>query len=178
MPAAANAGDARSIQWSMWANEMALCAAVVIFLGGIVGVIGGAVVSFQYWIPFGIYGIVFGIVVSMFEYPRGKKNKGNTAERSYQKFLTEMNVKIYVLTKNYYIRAVALFLICIPAGVIVPTFFGAFGLLLASIVYLVAAFRDEEWKPVGVNLPGSTPVRADTTMLPPNKPPPRLPQQV
>lgn len=178
MAPAANAGITRNIQWSMWANELALCSAVVVFLGGIVGVIGGAVVEFQYWIPFGVYGIVFGTVVCLFEYPRGKKPKGNTVPRNHQEKLTEMNVKLYKVMKNYYVRSAMLLIICAPAGVIVPTFYGAFGLFIASIVYLVAAVKKEEWNPIGVKLQGRAPTRKDTTMVPPSKPPPRLPQQV
>ncbi|XP_039262502.1 cytochrome b-245 light chain-like [Styela clava] len=166
----------RSIQWSMWANETALMGAWIVVLGGIVGIIGGAVEEFQYWLPFGIYSLVFGLLVVMLEYPRGKKNKGNTVTRSHQEIFTKINHKMYKFTRSYYIRALVLFLVCLPAGVIVPTFFGAFCLLSASIIYLVAAIRNEEWTPVGIQLDRAQ--RIDTISSPPSKPPPRLPQQI
>lgn len=165
----------RNIQWAMWANENAFLGSWVLILGGIVGVIGGAIEAFEFWIPVGIYGIVAGLLLLALEYPRGKKKKGNTVTRAHQEIFSRINYKLGVVTRNYFIRAVILFLFCLPAGVIVPTFFGGFCLLFASLVYLAAAFRKEEWMPIGIDLGPKTLQKKESISSPPSVPPPRLP---
>lgn len=160
----------------MWANETAFLGSWLVFIGAIVGIIGGVVEKFDYWMGVGIYGVAAGLFLIVLEYPRGKKTKGNTVTRSHHEIFTKINFQCYPLTSNYYIRAGLLFLMGVPAGIIVPTFFGGFCLLSASVIYLVAAIKNEKWEPVGINVTGRAPGRDPSISSPPDKPPPRLPQ--
>ncbi|XP_002119402.2 cytochrome b-245 light chain isoform X2 [Ciona intestinalis] len=141
-----SSSNIRSIQWGMWANETALLGSYVLTLGGIIGIVGGLLKNFMFWLPIGIYGVVFGILVGLLEYPRGKKNKGNTLTRR----------------------------VCIPGIISVPTFLGSVCVIVGSGIYLGAALHKERWNPIEAR-PQVPSTSSDITQ-PPSQPPPRLPQ--
>nr|CAB3235194.1 cytochrome b-245 light chain [Phallusia mammillata] len=170
--------NVRSIQWAMWANETVLLGANVLVLGGMIGIVGGLVPAsapFQFWLPIGIYGIVIGLLISTLEYPRGKKNKGNTVTRSYQDCFSKL-VSHLPLVSNYYVRACAYFIMAIPGGLVVPTLLGTVFIIVGCGIYMGAACHGESWQEVK---PWSAPIpqqQQPNFSQPPAQPPPRLPQ--
>ena len=169
--------SSNSVQWSMWANETVYYGSLTLLIGGIVGVIGGVYhPQFLFWFPIGIYGLVFGLIICIIEYPRGKKVKGHSVHRLGQEPLSQCIDKLSFL-KSYYHRAFSYFVVCIPACLIPPTFFGAVCVLFGCIIYVSAASKHETWKPI--EQPRSQPQgTASTLQVPPSRPPPRLPSSV
>ncbi|XP_078066836.1 cytochrome b-245 light chain [Mustelus asterias] len=159
------------IEWAMWANEQALASGLILLIGGVVGVAG----QFKSW-EFAAYGIAAGVFVILLEYPRGKRTKGNTMERPGQRFLAAV-VKLFgPLTRNYYIRAILHACLAVPGGFILPTVLGTVNLGIASLIYLLAAFRKEEWKPIQMQLSQKGHV-GKSIHQPPSNPPPRPPAE-
>ncbi|XP_061450303.1 cytochrome b-245 light chain [Rhineura floridana] len=159
------------IEWAMWANEQALASGLILVTGGIVAVAG----QFKSW-EFGAYAIAAGVFVCLLEYPRGKRKKGSTMERCGQKYFTTV-VKVFgPLTRNYYIRAVLLASLAIPAGLLLATILGTVCLAIASGIYLLAAVRGEEWHPIE-SRPRELPQVGTTIKHPPTNPPPRPPAE-
>ncbi|KAJ8343388.1 hypothetical protein SKAU_G00307170 [Synaphobranchus kaupii] len=160
------------IEWAMWANEQALAAGLILLTGGIVGVAG----QFRDW-EFAAYGIAAGVFVCLLEYPRGKRNKGTSVERTGQYCLT-VCVKVFgPVTSNYFVRAGMHAAICIPAAFILSTVLGCVCLAIASIIYLTAAIHGEHWMPI---LPRKEPPKQSAGGIeePPQNPPPRPPAEV
>nr|XP_002119312.1 cytochrome b-245 light chain isoform X1 [Ciona intestinalis] len=168
-----SSSNIRSIQWGMWANETALLGSYVLTLGGIIGIVGGLLKNFMFWLPIGIYGVVFGILVGLLEYPRGKKNKGNTLLRSGQSCFSTMVNKLPFVS-SYYFRAIAYFIVCIPGIISVPTFLGSVCVIVGSGIYLGAALHKERWNPIESR--PQVPSTSNDITQPPSQPPPRLPQ--
>ncbi|CAK8685017.1 unnamed protein product [Clavelina lepadiformis] len=163
----------RSIQWGIWGNETALLGAYVLTIGGVIGIVGGVTQNFLFWLPIGIYGLIFGILMSFLEYPRGKKSKGNTVTRWHQSCFSSMVSKLPVVS-NYYYRAFIYFVVCLPTLIIVPTFLGSACVMIGCGIYFGAAAHGESWSPV---VPRSQPQRTGGNVSePPAQPPPRLPQ--
>ncbi|KAM6409225.1 cytochrome b-245 light chain [Rhynochetos jubatus] len=157
------------IEWAMWANEQALAAGLIMLTGGIVAVAG----QFKGWY-FAAYAIVAGVLVCLLEYPRSKRKKGSTMERCGQKYMTAV-VKVFgPLTRNYYIRAILHAALAVPAGFLLSTILGTVCLGIASGIYLLAAVRGEEWRPIEQK-PRERPHVGDTIKQPPSNPPPRPP---
>ncbi|XP_053127400.1 cytochrome b-245 light chain [Hemicordylus capensis] len=157
------------IEWAMWANEQALAAGLILVTGGIVAVSG----QFKGW-EFAAYAIVAGVFVCLLEYPRGKRKKGSTMERSGQKCFTAV-VKVFgPLTRNYYIRAILHASLAVPAGFLLSTILGTVCLAIASGIYLLAAIRGEEWIPIE-SRPKERAQLGVTIKHPPTNPPPRAP---
>ncbi|XP_040427350.1 cytochrome b-245 light chain isoform X1 [Cygnus olor] len=167
------------IEWAMWANEQALAAGLmsppspgvpaVMLTGGIVAVAG----QFKGWY-FAVYAIAAGVFVCLLEYPRSKRKKGSTMERCGQKYMTAV-VKVFgPLTRNYYVRAVLHAALAVPAGFLLSTILGTVCLGIASGIYLLAAVRGEEWRPIEQK-PRERPHVGDTIKQPPSNPPPRPP---
>ncbi|XP_014730023.1 PREDICTED: cytochrome b-245 light chain [Sturnus vulgaris] len=157
------------IEWAMWANEQALAAGLILLTGGIVAVAG----QFKGWY-FAAYSIAAGVLVCLLEYPRSKRKKGSTMERCGQKYLTAV-VKLFgPLTRNYYIRAILHAALAVPAGFLLSTILGTVCLGIASGIYLLAAVRGEEWRPIEQK-PRERPQVGGTFKQPPSNPPPRPP---
>uniref|UniRef100_A0A7M4EH83 Cytochrome b-245 light chain n=2 Tax=Crocodylus porosus TaxID=8502 RepID=A0A7M4EH83_CROPO len=115
----------------------------VLVAGGIVAVVG----QFKGW-QFAAYSIAAGVLICLLEYPRGRRKKGSTMERWGQKYLTAV-VKVFgLLTRNYYIRAILHAALAVPAGFLLATILGTACLGIASVIYLLAAVRGEEWQPI------------------------------
>ncbi|NXJ63552.1 CY24A protein, partial [Rostratula benghalensis] len=159
------------IEWAMWANEQALAAGLS-ECGGNRGGAGSGGCEVQ-----GLGGgvcVVAGVLVCLLEYPRSKRQKGSTMERCGQKYLTAV-VKVFgPLTRNYYIRAVLHAALAVPAGFLLSTILGTVCLGIASGIYLLAAVRGEEWRPIEQK-PRERPHMGDTIKQPPSNPPPRPP---
>ncbi|XP_051830758.1 cytochrome b-245 light chain [Antechinus flavipes] len=159
------------IEWAMWANEQALASGLILLTGGIVATAG----QFIWW-QFGAYSIVAGVFICLLEYPRGKRKKGSTMERCGQKYLTSVVKAFGPLTRNYYIRALLHLCLAVPAGVLLATILGTACLAIASAIYLLAAIRGEEWKPIEQK-PMERPQVGTTIKQPPSNPPPRPPAE-
>lgn len=159
------------IEWAMWANEQALAAGLILLTGGIVAVAG----QFKMW-PIAVYAIVAGVLVCFLEYPRGKRKKGSTLERWGQKFFTAAVKTCGPLTRNYYVRAILHACLAVPAAYLLSTILGAVCLAIASGIYLLAAIRGEEWRPIESRPQERLQVGA-TIKHPPSNPPPRPPAE-
>ncbi|NXW96575.1 CY24A protein, partial [Larus smithsonianus] len=151
------------IEWAMWANEQALAAGL--------SECGDTGIPFLDCPP---PRSVAGVLVCLLEYPRSKRQKGSTMERCGQKYLTAV-VKVFgPLTRNYYIRAILHAALAVPAGFLLSTILGTVCLGIASGIYLLAAVRGEEWRPIEQK-PRERPHMGDTIKQPPSNPPPRPP---
>ncbi|NWH67963.1 CY24A protein, partial [Geococcyx californianus] len=152
------------IEWAMWANEQALAAGLSECGEGS----GEAPLSLTPPCS------AAGVLVCLLEYPRSKRKKGSTMERCGQKYLTAV-VKVFgPLTRNYYIRAILHAALAVPAGFLLSTILGTVCLGIASGIYLLAAVRGEEWRPIEQK-PRERPHVGDTIKQPPSNPPPRPP---
>ncbi|NWX03511.1 CY24A protein, partial [Caloenas nicobarica] len=157
------------IEWAMWANEQALAA----------GLSECRCPFFALTLPPSTPFLdpprsAAGALVCLLEYPRSKRKKGSTMERCGQKYLTAV-VKVFgPLTRNYYIRAVLHAALAVPAGFLLSTILGTVCLGIASGIYLLAAVRGEEWRPIEQK-PRERPHVGDTIKQPPSNPPPRPP---
>uniref|UniRef100_A0A8C9YIF9 Cytochrome b-245 light chain n=1 Tax=Sander lucioperca TaxID=283035 RepID=A0A8C9YIF9_SANLU len=162
------------IEWAMWANEQALASGLILLTGGIVGVAG----QFRGW-PFAAYIIsAAGVFVCLLEYPRSKRAKGTSVERTGQYCFTVCVKSFGPLTRNYYVRAFLHAAICVPGGFMLATVLGCVCLGIASLIYLAAAIRGEHWEPV---LPQKETTRKTDPVSvrnPPEMPPPRPPPEV
>ncbi|XP_039619344.1 cytochrome b-245 light chain [Polypterus senegalus] len=160
------------IEWAMWANEQALAAGLILLTGGIVGVAG----QFRGW-EFAAYGIAAGAFVCLLEYPRGKrKNKATGTERMGQRCLTICVKAFGPLTRNYYVRAFLHAALAVPGGFILATVLGCVCLGIASLIYLLAAIRGEQWEPI-LPRPESKSRPGESIREPPTNPPPRPPAE-
>ncbi|XP_021352720.1 cytochrome b-245 light chain-like [Mizuhopecten yessoensis] len=160
----------RQIEWAMWANEQAIASAFILISGGAIGVAG----FFKGW-EIGIYGIVAGIFVLMIEYPRGKRKTGHsTQERTFQRPLSRLLNCCGPVTRNYFVRFIIYLVLCVPACFILATLLGGVCLFITSMIYMVAAFRGEEWLAVGLEEKEADPVRELKSFKRPVKPPPRF----
>lgn len=159
------------IEWAMWANEQALAAGLILLTGGIVGVAG----QFRGW-EFAAYAVAAGSFVCLLEYPRGKRSKGTSVGRTGQHCFTVCVKAFGPLTRNYYVRAFLHAALCVPGGFMLATVLGCVCLGIASLIYLGAAIRGEQWEPI---LPRSpTPKStAESIKSPPTNPPPRPPPE-
>lgn len=160
----------RSMQWSLWGNQTTFFGAIILLAGGIIAVIGSVYNSiFLFWLPIGIYGLIFGLFISILEYPRGKKVKGHSVPRFKQDFLSNILDQVSYL-KSFYYRSFLYFVISLPACLITPTFLGAVCILCGCFIYAFAARRGEVWN--AINIYESIP-KSNRLHVPPSRPPPR-----
>ncbi|XP_076470324.1 cytochrome b-245 light chain-like isoform X2 [Babylonia areolata] len=126
-------------EWSMWANEQALVSSAVALLGGLLAVAG----QFKNW-QFGVYAIVISLLVAVLEYPRGKRQKGRTVERT----------------------------ISVACCFHLSTVLSGVCFIITSIIYMVAALKGEEWIPVEREKESSGPnIIPEPKNPPPRRPP-------
>ncbi|NXQ16533.1 CY24A protein, partial [Peucedramus taeniatus] len=160
------------IEWAMWANEQALAAGLTVSrFGRLYPILGGCI---PYWGFVSHIGSAAGVLVCLLEYPRSKRKKGSTMERCGQKYLTAVVKLLGPLTRNYYIRAILHAALAVPAGFLLSTILGTVCLGIASGIYLLAAVRGEEWRPIEQK-PRERPQVGGTIKQPPSNPPPRPP---
>ena len=160
------------IEWAMWANEQAIASCSITLLGGIIGITG----FFKGW-EIGIYAIAAGIVIFVFEYPRGKRLNGRTQERMCQKPFTRILSCCGPVSRNYFARFIMHLILCIPLCFMLATILGGISLFITSMIYLVAAFHGEEWKPVGIEELEETAKKDVKSFRQPKRPPPRAPPE-
>ncbi|NXH22811.1 CY24A protein, partial [Bucco capensis] len=150
------------IEWAMWANEQALASGLSECWGW-----GGAGM-WGFWASASLFldppCSAAGVLVCLLEYPRSKRQKGSTMERCGQKYLTAVLKVFGPLTRNYYIRAI----------LHAATILGTVCLAIASAIYLLAAVRGEEWRPIEQKAKEPRQM-GDTIKQPPSNPPPRPP---
>uniref|UniRef100_H0UV91 Cytochrome b-245 light chain n=1 Tax=Cavia porcellus TaxID=10141 RepID=H0UV91_CAVPO len=129
--------------------EWAMWANEQALASGLILVAGGIVATvgrFAQWY-FGAYSIAAGALVCLLEYPRGRRRKGSTMERW----------------------------LSVPAGFLLATILGTVCLAIASVIYLLAAIRGEQWLPIE-SKPKERP-QAEDIKPPPSNPPPRPPAE-
>jgi len=157
------------IEWAMWANEQAVASCFIILLGGILAVAEGA--KHVRW-QIGAYGIVMSLLILFIEWPRSKRVKGNTLQRTYQWIPAKMVACFGVVGRNYFVRFVFYLLATIPTVFNLGTIMGGVAMLCACIIYLVAAVKGESWKPCERDQGARK--KTLTRMAPPKAAPPRL----
>uniref|UniRef100_A0A8C9PGH8 Cytochrome b-245 light chain n=1 Tax=Spermophilus dauricus TaxID=99837 RepID=A0A8C9PGH8_SPEDA len=163
----------------MWAGEVGAWPAVtppphplappaVLITGGIVATAG----RFTQWY-FGAYSMDGGCVLRWHgPLPHACLPPGSSG----QKCMTTV-VKLFgPLTRNYYVRAVLHLLLSVPAGFLLATILGTVCLAIASVIYLLAAIRGEQWMPIEPK-PKERPQVGGTIKQPPSNPPPRPPAE-
>ncbi|XP_060583635.1 cytochrome b-245 light chain-like [Ruditapes philippinarum] len=155
------------IEWAMWANEQALTSCSVLFVGSVVGIAG----MFNRW-QFGIYGLIASLLIVVLEWPRGRRRKGNTILRRFQRPFTLLVDKLGIAGRNYFIRFIAYLLMCIPCCFTLATLLGGICLLCTGAIYFLAAIKGEEWAPAG--LEKKSDIKQVNSLHPPKKAPPRL----
>uniref|UniRef100_A0A8C1SYB2 Cytochrome b-245 light chain n=1 Tax=Cyprinus carpio TaxID=7962 RepID=A0A8C1SYB2_CYPCA len=140
--------------------------------GGIVGVAG----QFRGW-QFAAFGIAAGVFVCLLEYPRSKRRKGTSVERTGQYCFTVCVKAFGPLTRNYYVRAFLHAALCVPGGFMLATVLGCVCLGIASLIYLSAAIHGEHWEPI---LPRTEQPKSvgNSIKEPPQNPPPRPPPEL
>jgi len=52
------------------------------------------------------------------------------------------------ITRNYFVRFALLVIVGVPGCFLTPTLLGGLCLLIASIIYFVAALKGEYWQPI------------------------------
>uniref|UniRef100_A0AAZ3R8N0 Cytochrome b-245 light chain n=1 Tax=Oncorhynchus tshawytscha TaxID=74940 RepID=A0AAZ3R8N0_ONCTS len=82
------------------------------------------------------------------------------------------------LTRNYYVRAFLHAAICVPGGFILAAVLGCVCLGIASLIYLAAAIRGEQWEPILPRKESARKPVGESIKLPPQNPPPRPPAEM
>ncbi|CAF0739167.1 unnamed protein product [Brachionus calyciflorus] len=135
-----------SILWSSFANEQAIRTVPILFLGGLMSIIG----KYTWW-PIGIYSIVIGVLVFVFEYPKSAKPYNsqnvshNTHSRPYQHILANLYSKFGFLYTDYFPRSLFYFILSIPCLLTLSTILPGLFLLISSGLYLIGFLKKEEW---------------------------------
>ena len=152
-----------TIEWAMWANEHVLLTGYVLVIYSILTII----YHFSLW-PIGIYGLILGLFIIIFEYPRSGRIVKKSKARPLQKYPSVLLTKLGPLTRNYFIRFVAYVLLSLPCLFLVSTIALAISLIIGACIYGLAALYEEQWKPV-------EPKATDNGIQMPTRPPPRAP---
>ncbi|XP_065915882.1 cytochrome b-245 light chain-like [Dysidea avara] len=182
------------IEWAMWANEQALYGGLITFFGALFGAtmtfIEGDTLPSRYGFYSRYIVLALSPIIVFVEYPRSnRRNNKRTPERLLQGFISPIIHFTRLLGRNYLIRCVVLWAFSIPCFFLLSTVFGGMCLVLAGILYFIAAVLGEQWRPISLKWgPGSSKgeeevisnTRAGPTTLsaPPSKPPPRLPNTI
>uniref|UniRef100_A0A8C4T7L6 Cytochrome b-245 light chain n=1 Tax=Erpetoichthys calabaricus TaxID=27687 RepID=A0A8C4T7L6_ERPCA len=158
------------IEWAMWANEQALAAGLILLTGGIVGVAG----QFRGW-EFAAYGM-YPLTILIFLCVLEKPIYATYVFVKGQRCLTICVKAFGPLTRNYYVRAFLHAALAVPGGFILATVLGCVCLGIASLIYLLAAIRGEQWEPI-LPRPESKSRPGESIREPPTNPPPRPPAE-
>jgi len=134
------------IEWAMWANENGVISCGILFVGGLLAVCSVADVSHVRW-EIGAYGMAIALLVLLIEYPRSKRTKGNTRQRSMQHIPTNFVAGMGFFGRNYFVRFILYLLFAVPCVFNLGTVMGGVCLLITSIIYLRAAVSGESWQP-------------------------------
>uniref|UniRef100_UPI00358F34EE cytochrome b-245 light chain-like n=1 Tax=Myxine glutinosa TaxID=7769 RepID=UPI00358F34EE len=155
-------------EWAMWANEHALLSGVVLMIGGVVG----TAAQFPKW-QFSAASLAAGLLVILIEYPRGKKMNGGFHPRRGQACPQACTIILRPITRNYTCRALLLALLSAPGYLTLATILGSISLAISVLLYLLAAFRGENWQPGHTGDSRHDHISQDTE---PGIPPPRIPE--
>ncbi|XP_066917016.1 cytochrome b-245 light chain-like [Clytia hemisphaerica] len=158
------------IEWAMWANENAVIACATLFVGGLLAVCSLADVEHVRW-EVGAYGMAIALIIFFLEYPRGKRTRGNTRQRSMQHIPTNFVASMGFFGRNYFVRFILYFLCAVPTVFNLGTVTGGISLLITSIIYLRAAISGESWQPCEKQV---TREKTLTRARPPSMAPPRM----
>jgi len=155
------------LDWAMWANEHAVASSVVTIMCGILTTAG----QFRHW-EIGVYALIAGVLTFTLEYPRGKRQKGSSYERRYQRPLTALVRQGRFLTRNYFVRFVLYLILAVPCCFVMSTLMAAMSYMVTACIYFLAAVKGEEWQPC-------EPPRGESggpeVIQEPKHPPPRRP---
>eukprot|EP00053_Salpingoeca_punica_P007169 m.66093 g.66093 ORF g.66093 m.66093 type:complete len:258 (+) comp14032_c0_seq1:122-895(+) len=167
-PAAAVAPKKRGrIEFAFWANILALNAGFLLALGGILGL--------QVFPRHGIaiYSLVAGVVIFLIEWPRSRRKHGSSNEpREFQQLLSPIVEWFGLILSNYFVRSVIYFCASVPAFFQLAVIIGGVTLVLAALVYFLAALRNERWAAIPASL--NVDERRPNISQAPTQPPPRL----
>eukprot|EP00038_Savillea_parva_P005662 m.159480 g.159480 ORF g.159480 m.159480 type:complete len:338 (+) comp11799_c0_seq1:2781-3794(+) len=158
------------IEWQMWANVLAVCGGSLLILGGIIGQFGFEnrdVATFS---------IIWGGIVSFLEWPRSKRLRGWTMARPFQGIIVTILERLGKFWTNLFFRSCLYIAGGIPTFFCLPCVFGGVVMIVCGVVYLVAAFKGEVWKPLYSR--GSRGPSKGTTIKAPTYAPPRRPDAV
>lgn len=162
------------IEFAMWANEQAVIASALICLGGILSVASLAeahdIYYHERW-PIGAYAIGISVVIFFLEYPRSKRRKGRVQQRRGQHILTACVKGLGPFGRNYVFRFIFYMLAGIPCLFQLGTVMGGLSLVVAALIYFVAAIGGETWMPCEKEVPRE---KRLTRAGPPTSAPPRL----
>lgn len=155
------------IEWQMWANALGVFAAVSMIVGGAVGVTSD---FNRKWAA--AYSLIAGCVVLSIEWPRSKRLRGRTMPRSYQYAIGNVVARVPLL-HNLFVRFGLYLVMAIPCFFELPSILGGAVLVIASGVYLLAAFKNETWK--HLQKPKKRVAGGAQVIAVPKQAPPRLP---
>mmetsp|Transcript_123949 Transcript_123949/g.174868 ORF Transcript_123949/g.174868 Transcript_123949/m.174868 type:complete len:273 (-) Transcript_123949:30-848(-) len=162
-----DAKERGKIEWQMWANVLAVCGGSLLILGGIIGQFGfenSEVATFS---------IVWGVIVSIVEWPRSKRLRGNTLTRAFQGYIVPLLSGLGKFWRNLYFRTVFYIGGAIPTFFCLPCVFGGVVMIVSGGVYIKAAFKGEQWKPLfprGKRGPSKGSIIQAPTYAPPRRP--------
>mmetsp|Transcript_5011 Transcript_5011/g.12974 ORF Transcript_5011/g.12974 Transcript_5011/m.12974 type:complete len:273 (+) Transcript_5011:73-891(+) len=166
-PKVKEAKERGKIEWQMWANVLAVCGGCLLILGGIIGQFGfenDAIATFS---------IAWGVMVCLIEWPRSKRLRGNTMTRLFQGLIVKILEKFGKFWINLYFRSTVYIGAAIPTFFCLPCVFGGVVTIISGVVYMVAAFKGETWKPLyprGARGPKTGSVIKAPTYAPPRRP--------
>ncbi|RNA39442.1 Cytochrome b-245 light chain [Brachionus plicatilis] len=160
-----------SILWSFFANQHGIITAPLLFIGGLLAIIGR-----YFWWPVGIYTLVLSFLVFVFEYPKSgrppsSRNLTQTNHsRPYQQFLANLLSKLGCFYVNYLPRSIMYFVLGIPCLLSLSTILPGINLLITAILYLIGFFKKECWVKIEQK---EEMYRRITVLQAPERPPPR-----
>lgn len=166
--------EAGKIEWQFWGNSLASFGSFCMVLGGVI-----TCTSTFETTGVGIHSIIAGVIVFVIEWPRSKRQRGRTLPRYYlgisQHKITPLVTKLGLL-HNLFARFLLYTMLAIPCFFELPTILGGAVVVMSALVYLIAAFKNEQWKPLAV--PKQRGPSTGQFLAAPQQPPPRLPSDV
>eukprot|EP00035_Acanthoeca_spectabilis_P039122 m.59228 g.59228 ORF g.59228 m.59228 type:complete len:271 (+) comp9452_c0_seq1:366-1178(+) len=166
----AEAKERGKIEWQMWANVLAVCGGSLLIIGGVIGQFGfenSEIATFS---------IAWGAIISIVEWPRSKRLRGRTLERNYQGYIVPVLAKLGKFWTNLYFRSILYIGGAIPTFFCLPCVFGGVVMIVSGGVYVMAAFKGEQWKPLYPR--GKARAKTGTIIKAPTYAPPRRPDTI
>lgn len=131
------------IEWHMWGNVLAITGSICMIIGGGIGLAGSIGTR---WVE--IYAVAAGLAVFTMEWARGARKRGRTMPRTFQQYITPWLAKFGSVWSNLWIRGLLHLAIAMPCFFTLGTIIGGAVLVITGIVYVVAGFKGETWKPL------------------------------
>lgn len=133
----------KPLEWGVLANEFALTSSYSMLVGGMVGLCE----MFQRW-QIALFSVFGGILVFAVEYPRGYRSDLRVVERKFQDYLEPFVSVLGIFGRNYYARFLIYLILGTPCCFLLPTLIGGVCIIIASTIYLKAAFCGYQWQPI------------------------------